>query len=121
MAKAKFKPGSKVISVFYTTHKDKVGGGDLYAQQLAKAFDEVTNMRYLGPSPHREMRKNHSFDHRFKHTNLQSASDVFIACSHFQVPSNELGTMAPRVRFERTRAMPTSLADWLHTMLGDLG
>ena len=29
--------------------------------------------------------------------------------------------MAPRVRFERTRAMPTSLAGWLHTILGDLG
>lgn len=77
----------KPKSIFFTTHKDKIGGGDLYAHQIAKSFDKATDMRYYGPSYHRLLSKNHGFSHEFKHTSIQTPCDIFVACSHFLIPS----------------------------------
>ena len=78
---------NKPSAIYFTTHKDKVGGGDLYAQQIAKSFDRVCNLKYYGPSYHRLLSKNHGFSHVFKHTSIQQKCEVFIACSHFLFPN----------------------------------
>lgn len=75
-----------VESLFITTHKGNVGGGELYAHQIAEAFDELTDMRYYGPPPTSQFRKFHDFDHRFIHTSLIGKCDIFVSASHFVIP-----------------------------------
>jgi hypothetical protein len=70
-------------TTFCTTHKG-IGGGDLYAHQIAEAFDAVTDMRYVGTGIGRRFRKFYDFDHRFKHTGSYYEPEIMIGCSHFE-------------------------------------
>lgn len=71
-------------TTFCTTHKG-IGGGDLYAHQIAEAFDAVTDMRYVGTGIGRRFRKFYDFDHRFKHTGSYYEPEIMIGCSHFDI------------------------------------
>ena len=82
----KWKNSLDIHSLFLTTHKDAVGGGELYAHQIAEALDYFTDMRYYGPPPKRAFLRNHSLKTRFTHTSLMSPCDVFVSASHFRIP-----------------------------------
>jgi len=72
--------------LFTTSHKGNIGGGELFAHQIASVFDEQTDMRYYGKAPGREFRKNHDFTHRFKHTGIAFRPDILVSSSHFDIP-----------------------------------
>lgn len=82
----KWKENDKPTCLFETHHKGNIGGGDLYCHQVAEAFDGITKMRYYDNGPARSFGRNHSFTHRFIHTNIRIDSDIYIGCSHFQIP-----------------------------------
>lgn len=86
----KWKKDVLPTALFTTTHKDRTGGGELYAHQFAKSLDSITDLRYFtgntGPL-HPEFGKFHGKRHRFVATALMHPADIFVACSHFQIPA----------------------------------
>lgn len=82
----KWKIDDKPDSIFCTSHQG-VGGGDLYAHQLAKELDLITEMRYIGNGISREFRSFYNFDYRFKHTGFLNEPSIFMGCSHFEIMS----------------------------------
>lgn len=89
MAVKKWKRGEKPSLIFATTHKDRTGGGELYAHQVAHELQGMCDLRYytgntgtLNP----EFSKYHKARHHFTATALLHSTDIFVTCSHFQVP-----------------------------------
>jgi glycosyltransferase involved in cell wall biosynthesis len=101
-------PGDKPTCLFATTHNDKVGGGDLYAHQVAMALDKMTNMRYFGGHPSAEMKDYHWISPQFKCTSIIAEYDIFVWCSHFRIHRpvgkyrNILIVMFPNKEFDPT-------------------
>ena len=89
MALKKWSSDGKPSAIFATTHKDRTGGGELYAHQIAKQLDGMCDLRYFtgnGGTLHREFSRYHGIRHRFTSTALLHATDIFVSCSHFIIP-----------------------------------
>lgn len=90
MALKKWSSDLRPAVLFATTHKDRTGGGELYAHQIAKQLDSMCDLRYYTGSTgnlHPDFSKYHGSRHRFTATALLSTTDIFVTCSHFQVPT----------------------------------
>lgn len=90
MSSKMWKRIDKPSCLFQTTHKDRTGGGELYAHQIAAAFNEITDLRYFsggGGGLHEEFSDYHKLPVRFLHTGLQYVPDILLGCSHFQPPA----------------------------------
>ncbi len=89
MASKRWVTTDKPSVLFATTHKDRTGGGELYAHQVAKQLDSMCDLRYFtgntGPL-HPDFGKYHGSRHRFTVTGLVHPTDIFVTCSHFQIP-----------------------------------
>lgn len=72
--------------LFQNDHRGPIGGGELYSHQIAECLSTITDMRYLGKANYKDLEKNHGFNARFSHTNTSFPPDIFVACSHFDVP-----------------------------------
>lgn len=73
--------------LFNTDHKGSIGGGDLYSHQIAECLSEVSEFRYFGHPYPRSFTKHHGFKAQFVNTSSLSDCDVFVSCSHFNIPS----------------------------------
>jgi len=76
--------------MFKTTHKDKTGGGELYAHQIASEFGKHTDLRYYigtGGGLHPDFGVYHHLDTNFIYTGSDYDPDILIGCSHFIPPA----------------------------------
>jgi glycosyltransferase involved in cell wall biosynthesis len=85
-----WKKAERPTALFKTTHRDRTGGGELYAHQIAAEFANQTDLRYYigdGGGLHPDFSKYHDFDTDFLFTGSDYVPDVFIGCSHFSPPA----------------------------------
>lgn len=85
-----WKKTENPIALFKTTHKDRTGGGELYAHQIAAEFGKLTDLRYYvgnGGGLHPAFATYHHLDTNFLFTGSDYVSDVLIGCSHFNPPA----------------------------------
>ena len=85
-----WKKTENPTALFKTTHRDKTGGGELYAHQIAKEFGRCTDLRYYvgnGGGLHPDFATYHHLDTNFLFTGSDYVSDVLIGCSHFIPPT----------------------------------
>ena len=89
MALMKWGNDGRQTALFATTHKDRTGGGELYAHQIAKQLDGMFDLRYFTGntgSLHSDFVKYHGTQYRYTSTALMHSTDLFMSCSHFVVP-----------------------------------